>query len=30
VRFYPAIIALLGFNVLPEGKTPGERIKRAD
>ena len=29
VRFYPAIIALLGFNPLPEGRTPGERIRRA-
>lgn len=28
VRFYPAIIALLGFNPLPEGQTPGERIRR--
>ncbi|MHB8837690.1 MAG: helix-turn-helix domain-containing protein [Gemmatimonadaceae bacterium] len=28
VRFYPAIIALLGFNPLAEGKTPGERIRR--
>lgn len=29
VRFYPAIIALLGLNPLPEGQTPGERIRRA-
>ena len=29
VRFYPAIIDLLGFNPLPEGQTPGERIRRA-
>lgn len=29
VRFYPAIITLLGFNPLPEGPTPGKRIRRA-
>ncbi len=29
VRFYPAIIALLGFNPLPEGQTLGERLRRA-
>lgn len=29
VRFYPAIISLLGFNPLPQGQTPGERIRRA-
>lgn len=29
VRFYPAIIALLGFNPLAERQTPGERIRRA-
>jgi transcriptional regulator with XRE-family HTH domain len=28
VRFNPAIIALLGFNPLPEGRTPGERKRR--
>jgi transcriptional regulator with XRE-family HTH domain len=28
-RFYPAIIALLGFDPLPEGQTPGARIRRA-
>lgn len=30
VRFYPAIIALLGYNPLPAGRTPGQRIRRAD
>lgn len=29
VRFYPSIIALLGFNPLPEGHTPGDRMQRA-
>mgnify|MGYP000419056015 CR=1 FL=1 len=29
VRFCPGIIALLGFNPLPEGQTQGERIRRA-
>ncbi len=29
VRFYPAIIALLGYNPLPAGRTPGQRIRRA-
>lgn len=29
VRFYPAIIALLGFNPLPQGQTQGGRIQRA-
>ena len=29
VRFYPAIIALLGCNPLPEARTPGGRIQRA-
>ncbi len=28
-RFYPNIIALLGFNPLPEARTPGERIRWA-
>jgi hypothetical protein len=29
VRFYPAVIALLGFNPLPEARTPGGRMRRA-
>ena len=29
VRFYPAIIALLGCNPLPEARTPGGRMRRA-
>jgi ribosome-binding protein aMBF1 (putative translation factor) len=29
VRFYPGIIEFLGYNPLPEAKTPGEAVRRA-
>jgi ribosome-binding protein aMBF1 (putative translation factor) len=28
IRFYPAILAFLGYNPLPEPKTPGEEMRR--
>jgi hypothetical protein len=28
IRFYPAILAFLGYNPLPEGRTTGERVRR--
>ena len=28
VRFYPALIAFLGYNPLPEGRTKGEAVRR--
>jgi hypothetical protein len=28
IRFYPAILAFLGYNPLPDAKTPGEEIRR--
>ena len=28
IRFYPAIIAFLGYNPLPEAKTRGEKVRR--